>query len=81
MAGIVRHSFKQIEAKMDCCTASRQPSLRGRRLKGKGKGALGKGVLGARETRGAREEGGRETPAKKPLFFSFLTSTRRMLKS
>ena len=34
-------------------------SLRGRRLKGKGKGVLGKGVLGARETRGAREEGGR----------------------
>ena len=30
-------------------------SLRGRRLKGKGKG-----VLGARETRGAREEGGKE---------------------
>ena len=30
-------------------------SLRGRRLKGKGKG-----VLGARETRGAREEGERE---------------------
>ena len=30
-------------------------SLRGRRLKGKGKGVLGKGVLGARETRGARE--------------------------
>ena len=29
-------------------------SLRGRRLKGKGKGALGKGFLGARETRGAR---------------------------
>ena len=28
-------------------------SLRGRRLKGKGKGALGKGFLGARETRGA----------------------------
>ena len=25
-------------------------SLRGRRLKGKGKGVLGKGVLGARET-------------------------------
>ena len=48
-------------------------SLRGRRLKGKGKG-----VLGARETRGAREEGGRETPARRPLFFSFLTSTRRM---
>ena len=57
-------------------------SLRGRRLKGKGKGVLRKGVLGARETRGAREEGGRETPARKPLFFSFiLTSTRRMLKS
>ena len=56
-------------------------SPRGRRLKGKGKGALGKGGLGARETRGAREEGGRETPARKPLFFSFLTSTRRMLKS
>ena len=30
-------------------------SLRGRRLKGKEKG-----VLGSRETRGAREEGGRE---------------------
>ena len=30
-------------------------SLRGRRLKGKGQG-----VLGARETRGAREEGGKE---------------------
>ena len=27
-------------------------SLRGRRLKGKGKGVLGKGILGARETRG-----------------------------
>ena len=44
-------------------------SLRGRRLKGKGKGALGKGVLGARETRGAREGGVRRgTPARKPLF-------------
>ena len=31
------------------------PSLRGRRLKGKGKG-----VLGARETQGEREEVGRE---------------------
>ena len=50
-------------------------SLRGRRLKGKGKG-----VLGARETRGAREEGGRETPARRPLFFSFLTSTRQMVR-
>ena len=56
-------------------------SLRGRRLKGKGKEVLWKEVLGARETRGACEEGGRETPARKPLFFSFLTSTRRMLKS
>ena len=27
---------------------------------------MGKGVLGARETRGAREEGGRETPASSP---------------
>ena len=54
----------------------RYNSLRGRRLKGKGKG-----VLGARETRGGREEGGRETPARRSLFFSFLTSTRRMLKS
>ena len=53
-----------------------QISLRGRRLKGKGKG-----VLGARETRRAREEGGRKTPATKPLFFSLLTSSRRMLKS
>ena len=41
----------------------------------------GKGVLGKRETRGARKEGGRETPARKPLFFPLLTSTRRMLKS
>ena len=31
-----------------------QDRLRGRRFKGKGKGALGKRVLGARETRGAR---------------------------
>ena len=33
-------------------TTRKKSSLRGRRLKGKGKG-----VLGARETRGAREEG------------------------
>ena len=46
-------------------------SLRGRRLKGRGKG-----VLGARETRGPGEEGGKETPARRPLYFSFLTSTR-----
>ena len=44
-------------------------SLRGRRLKGEGKGVLGKGVLGARETRGARDGGVRRgTPARKPLF-------------
>ena len=37
---------------------------------------------GKNETSASREEeGGRETPARKPLFFSFLTSTRRMLKS
>ena len=40
---------------------TRPYSLRGRRLKGKGKGVLGKGILVARETRGAREEEGRET--------------------
>ena len=43
-------------------------SLRGRPLKGRGKG-----VLGARETRGAREEGGREgvsfPPPRAPLAF------------
>ena len=50
-------------------TSSSKGSLRGRRLKGKGKGDLGKGVLGARETRGAREGGVRRgTPARKPLF-------------
>ena len=41
---------------------NRRNSLRGRRLKGKGKGARGK-----REGR-ARREGGRERPARKPLF-------------
>ena len=51
-------------------------SLRDGRLKGKGKE-----VLGARETPGAREEGGKETPARRTLYFSFVTSTRRMLKS
>ena len=30
---------------------------------------------------GGREEGGKETPARRLLHFSFLTSTRRMLKS
>ena len=72
-------SSNQDEAKQDIL--EKLDSLRGRRLKGKGKAVLGKGVLGARETRGAREEGGRETPARKPLFLTFLTSTRRMLKS
>ena len=43
-------------------------SPRGRRLKGKGEG-----VLGATETRGVRQEGGKETPARRPLYFSFLT--------
>ena len=38
-------------------------SLHGRRLKGKGKE-----VLGARETPGAREEGEKEKPARRPLF-------------
>ena len=50
---------------------SLQRSLRGRRLKGKGKG-----VLDARETRGAREEGGRETSLppllERPSRFAFL---------
>ena len=33
------------------------------------------------EAREKCEGGGRETPARRPLLFSFLTSTRRMLKS
>ena len=47
-------------------------SLRGRRLKGKGKG-----VLGARETRGAREEGGTLaflSHLKLPFPFPFLSN-------
>ena len=71
--------FKKInDEEIELLFIQLSPSLRGRRLKGKGKGVLGKGVLGARETQGVREEGGRETPARKPLFFSFLTSTKRM---
>ena len=54
-----------------------QHSLRGRRLKGKGTGALGKGVFGARETRGAREEGGRETQGA-PFPFHFKRLPRRL---
>ena len=46
-------------------------SLRGRRLKGKGKGALGKGVLGARETP--------KTPfPKTPFPFPFKRQPRRL---
>ena len=43
-----------------------KPNLRGRRLKGKGKGVLG-ARKNARGAQGGRE-GGRETPARKPLF-------------
>ena len=41
-------------------------SLRGRRLKGNGKGVLGKGVIGAREKREgrARKEGGKHLPGR-----------------
>ena len=49
-------------------------SLRGREGKEKG-------IFGAIETRGAHEEGERETPAKRPLFFTLYTSNKRMLKS
>ena len=52
-------------------------SLRGRRLKGKGKG-----VLGARETRGAHEEGGRaprfSLVPKTPFPFPFKRLPRRL---
>ena len=53
-------------------------SLRGRRLKGREREFWEKGVLGARETRGAREEGGSlrfslslpfQTPATQAIFF------------
>ena len=64
-----KHSTKRAAGKLG-------NNLRGRRLKGKGKG-----ILGARETRGAREEGGKETPSRRPLYFSlFLTSTGQVLK-
>ena len=33
----------------------------------------GKGSLGAMETRGTRKEGGKETPARGPLYFLLLT--------
>ena len=45
------------------CTMYVINSLRGRRLKGKGKGGLGKGVLGAeKRERGARKEEGKRLP-------------------
>ena len=54
----------EIDWRLESLSRQKRSSLRGRRLKGKGKG-----VLGPRETRGrARREGGRETPARKPLF-------------
>ena len=82
-AGFTKKKHKHdsaVRIKIIILRAVVQSSLRGR-LKGKGKG-----ILGARETREAREEGGKETPAGRPLYFSrktssFLTSTRRMLKS
>ena len=40
-------------------------SLRGGRLKGKGNG-----VVGAREMRGVHEGGGRDTPARRLMFFA-----------
>ena len=48
-------------------------SLRGRRLKGKGKGVLGKGVLGARETWGATEVHFRSTESQ-TLYWSIMTA-------
>ena len=56
-----KHSTKRSAGKLG-------NNLRGRRLKGKGKG-----ILGARETQGAREEGGKETPSSRPLYFSFFS--------
>ena len=61
-----RTSHPRLAVCAKCCawliTGLQCSSLRGRRLKGKGKG-----VLGAGETPEAREEGGRETPARRPL--------------
>ena len=58
-------------------------SLRGRRLKGKGKGALWKGVLGAREREGrARKEGGLAwSRALIPFPFPFERLPRRLVNS
>ena len=61
-----RTSHPRLAVCAKCCawliTDLQCSSLRGRRLKRKGKG-----VLGAGETPEAREEGGRETPARRPL--------------
>ena len=61
-----RTSHPRLAVCAKCCawliTDLQCSSLRGRRLKGNGKG-----VLGAGETPEAREEGGRETPARRPL--------------
>ena len=54
----------------------RLPSLRGRRLKGKGKG-----VLGARETRGAREEGGEEGNACQETIVFAISPTNYVCKN
>ena len=60
-------NYRQEEEDLVCITVACVAGV----LKGNGKGVLGKGVLGARETRGAREEGGRKTP-----FPSLLPSSR-----
>ena len=61
-----RTSHPRLAVCAKCCawliTDLQCSSLSGRRLKGNGKG-----VLGAGETPEAREEGGRETPARRPL--------------
>ena len=58
-------------------------SLRGRRLKGKGKGALWKGVLGAREREGRarKEEGLAWSRALIPFPFPFERLPRRLVNS
>ena len=60
---IVSPSPADLDTRVNHTDVSLRGSLRSRRLKGKGKG-----ILGARETRGAHSEGGRETPARRPLF-------------
>ena len=60
---IVSPSPADLDTRLNHTDVSLRGSLRSRRLKGKEKG-----ILGARETRGAHSEGGRETPARRPLF-------------